>query len=313
MTRLWLMCLFVLLIGCIGSAAGFVPTYYIGLMTEILIQALFVMSLDLLVGYTGLDSLGHAAFFGLSAYVGALLSLAGFENILLLLGAAVLGAALLGALFGVIALRATGPYFLIITLALGYLPAALAMRWRGLTGGDDGLSILSRPSLFGMSLDDPNRYLWFVATIVVLCAMLMVAIGRSSFGYGLRGIKESPSRMEALGYRVWIYQYICFVIAAAFAGVAGTLYAFYDNFVSPDDFGLVRSAEGLIAVIFGGPGTLVGPAIGALIIVLLRYLVGAVTQHWDLVLGLIYIAVVLLIPNGLAFVLDNLIARRRPK
>jgi branched-chain amino acid transport system permease protein len=311
MTRLWWICAILLLVACVLVAAGLVPRYYTGLMTEVIILALFVMSLDLLVGLVGLDSLGHAAFFGIGAYIVGLVSLHGTEDMGVLVIAATGGGLVLGLVFGAIALRALGPYFLIITLALGYLPNALAIRWRGLTGGDDGLVMPSRPTLASYSLDSPAGYFFFVATVFVICVFLMQAISRSTFGYGLRGIRESPTRMAALGYHVWTYQYVAFVIAAIFASVAGALNAGYNLFVSPADFGIERSAGALVAVILGGAGTLIGPAIGALAIMVLRHSIGAVTQHWPLVLGLFYIGVVLYAPRGLAFGLSDLLARWR--
>jgi branched-chain amino acid transport system permease protein len=309
MRRVWWASCAIFVVLCGAVVAGLVPSYYLGLMIEVMILALFVMSLDLLVGLVGLDSLGHAAFFGFGAYVGGLLSLHGFEDVGLLLLAAMGAGLLFGAVFAVIALRAVGPYFLIITLALGYLPAALAIRWRSLTGGDDGLVIPARPSLAGFSLDSPTRYFFFVSVIVLVCVILMAMIARSSFGYGLRGIKESPTRMNALGYRIWLYQFVIFVIASIFASIAGALNAFYNMFISPTDFGLERSAGALVAVILGGAGTLIGPAIGAAAIMLLRHLVGAFTQHWAIVLGLFYIAVILCAPRGLAFVLRDMLTR----
>jgi len=310
MTRVWWAVCLLLALFCGVVAADLVPSYYLGLMIEVMILALFVMSLDLLVGMVGLDSLGHAAFFGIGAYAGGLLSLHGFEDVGLLLLAAIAAGLLLGIAFGVIALRAVGPYFLIITLALGYLPAALAIRWRSLTGGDDGLVLPGRPSLAGISLDSPTRYFFFVSAIVLVCVILMALIARSAFGLGLRGIKENPTRMNALGYRIWHYQFVVFVIASVFASIAGALNAFYNIFISPTDFGLERSAGALVAVILGGAGTLIGPAIGAAVIMLLRHLVGALTQHWALVLGLFYIAVILCAPRGLAFVLRDALTRR---
>jgi branched-chain amino acid transport system permease protein len=288
-----------------------VSSYYTGLMIEVMILALFVMSLDLLVGLVGLDSLGHAAFFGIGAYIAGLLSQLGYEDVGVLLLAAIAGGLVMGLVFGAIALRAVGPYFLIITLALGYLPAALAIRWRGLTGGDDGLVMAGRPSLAGISLDSPARYFFFVSAVLLVSAALMAGIARSTFGYGLRGIKESPARMNALGYRTWIYQYVIFVIAALFASIAGALNAFYNLFVSPADFGIERSFGALVAVILGGAGTLIGPAIGSAAIMLLRHSVGAVTQHWALVIGVFYITVVLYAPRGLAFGLRDLFSRGR--
>jgi len=299
MIRSWIIAALVLALLVVAIVADLVPSYYVGLLTEAIIIALFAMSLDLLVGFTGLDSLGHAAFFGMGAYVSGLMSLAGIENVFLLLIAAGFAATLLGLVFGAIALRAVGPYFLIITMALGYLPWALAIRLRSITGGDDGLPGIFRPILaFEFRLDDTHDYFYFVVFIFVVCAGALAGIGNSAFGRSLRGIKDNPSRMEALGYRIWLHKYAGFVVASLFAGIAGALYGLYNGFVSPNDLSVYRSAEALIAVILGGAGTLIGPGFGAVIILFLRFTVGAFTEYWGFVLGAIYIGVVLFAPRG---------------
>jgi len=291
---------------------GLLSSYYIGLITEAFIVALFAMSLDLLIGFTGLESLGHAAFFGTGAYVVGLLSLRGFDNVFLLLAAAAVAAGLLGAVFAAIALRAVGPYFLIITLALGYLPWALAIRWRSLTGGDDGLPGIFRPELApGFSLDGDRAYFTFVICVFLACASAIAFVGRSTFGQSLRGIKDSPSRMEALGYDIWLHKFMAFVIAAIFAGISGALFCFYNSFVSPAELSLYRSAEAMIAVILGGAGTLVGPAAAAILILMLRFTVSAFTVHWGIVLGIIYICVVLFAPRGIFMAIATPLSRER--
>ena len=312
MIRSWIVAGIVLAVMVVAVIADVVPSYYVGLLTEAIIVALFVMSLDLLAGFTGLESLGHAAFFGIGAYVSALMSLDGIENVFVLLIAAGVAATILGLVFGAIALRAIGPLFLIITMALGYLPWALAIRLRSITGGDDGLPGIFRPVLaFDFRLDDTRDYFYFVVFVFVLCATALAVIGNSAFGRSLRGIKDNPSRMEALGYRIWMHKYAGFVAAAFFAGIAGALFGFYNGFVSPNDLSLYRSAEALVAVILGGAGTLIGPGIGALIIIFLRYIVGAFTQYWGFVLGAIYIGVVLFAPNGVFALLRDLGAKLR--
>jgi len=289
-----------LALALLGAWTGVLPEFYAGLLTQALLTALFVMSLDLLVGFTGLDSLGHAAFLGFGAYVGALLSEHGVTTVFPLLAASGIGAGLLGALFGAVALRAVGAYFLIISMALGYLPWALAIRWRSFTGGSDGLPGLVRPDLaFGISLNSVNAYFTFVTVFVIVCALVLAAVGRSSFGQSLRGIKDNPSRMAALGYNVWLHKYVCFIIAAVFAGMAGMLAGFYTGLVSPDDMSVSQSAFGLMAVILGGAGTLLGPAIGAAAIILIHFTIGSVTPYWNSLLGCIYIAIVLFAPRGL--------------
>jgi branched-chain amino acid transport system permease protein len=292
--------------------AKLLPSYYVGLLTEALILGLFAMSLDLLIGFLGLDSLGHAAFLGIGAYVSALLSLRGIDNVFVLLAAGIVAAALLGAVLSAVALRAVGPYFLMITLALGYLPWALAIRWRALTGGDDGLPGLFRPDLLpGLSLDSGRNYLTFVVIVFIVCHAAMAALGRSSFGYTLRGIKDSAVRMEALGYNVWWLKFVCAIVAASFAGIAGVLIGFYNGFVSPNDLSIYRSVEAMVAVILGGAGTLIGPAIAAGLILVVRLGVSGLTTHWAMVLGFLYIGVVVLAPRGFYVAWRDILARVR--
>jgi branched-chain amino acid transport system permease protein len=269
--------------------------YYVSLATRMIILALFAMSLDLLLGYAGLASLGHAAFFGVSAYATALLVLRAEWNPWLSLVAGVALAALTGAVYGLLALRARGTYFLMITLALAQVLWGIAFGWRTMTGGDDGLPNVPRPDVVA----DTVRFYYFTVLIVGLGALVLFRIVRSPFGYALRGIRESETRMLALGYDAWLYKYLAFVLASAFAGLAGSLYAYYNKFVGIDYLHVVRSAEALLMVILGGAGTLVGPALGAALIVILENVISAYTQRWLLVLGAIYVVVTLLAPRGL--------------
>ena len=278
----------------------FLPSYYLGLATKMLIFALFAMSLDLLLGYTGLASLGHAAFFGVAAYTTGLLALKAGAGLWLALPAGLLAAGVTGAFFGLLALRARGSYFLMITLALAQVLWAIAFSWRSMTGGDDGLPNIPRPELpLPWSLADATPFYYFVLLAAGAAAALLARIVRSPFGYALRGIRESESRMLALGYNVWRCKYLAFVLAGLFAGLAGCLYVYYNRFVGPEYLHVVRSAEVLLMVILGGAGTLGGPAIGAGVIVLLENVISAHTQRWLLVLGGVYVAVTLFAPRGL--------------
>ncbi len=283
--------------------------YYLALVTKMLIFALFAMSLDLLLGYTGLASLGHAAYFGVAAYTIALLIVRAGVDSGLAFPVALVAAAATGALFAPLALRARGSYFLMITFALAQVVWSVAFGWRSLTNGDDGIPDVVRPD-FGWSLDSTTSFYYFVLAIVGLATLLLVAIVGSPFGRALRGIRESESRMQALGYNVWRYQYVAFVLAAAFAGIAGALYAYYNRFVGPEYLYVVQSAEALIMVILGGAGTLIGPAIGAGLIVFLEDFVSSMTAHWVLVLGIIYVLVTLFAPRGLIGLVDQLRQRR---
>lgn len=298
-TRIWLFSgigvLLVLLVLPLGLSS-----YQTGLATKMLILALFAMSLDLLLGYAGLASLGHAAFFGVAAYAVGLLTLRAGLNPWAAFPIALLAATLTGALYGLLALRARGTYFLMITLALAQVLWGIAFGWRTMTGGDDGLPNVPRPQLgLPWSLSDTVPFYYFVLLVVGAAAVLLVCIVRSPFGYALRGIRESESRMLALGYNAWRYKYLAFVLAAVFAGLSGALYAVYNRFVGIEYLHVIRSAEALLMVILGGAGTLVGPAIGAALIVLLENVISNYTQRWLLILGAIYVVVTLVAPRGL--------------
>jgi branched-chain amino acid transport system permease protein len=272
--------------------------YFLGLTTRMLIFALFAMSLDLLLGYTGLASLGHAAYFGVASYAVALLILrAGFSSALAF-PLSLAAAAVAGAVFAPLALRGRGSSFLMITFALSQVVWSVAFGWRNLTNGDDGMPGVTRPN-FGWSLDNTAAFYYFVLVVVGLASLLLVAIVKSPFGSALKGIRESEARMQALGYDVWRYQFVAIVLAATFAGVAGALYAYLNRFVGPEYLFVIQSAEALIMVILGGPGTLLGPAIGAGLIVFLEDFVSSITEHWVMVLGIIYVGVTLFAPRGL--------------
>ena len=275
-------------------------SYQLGLLTKTIILAIFAMSLNVLLGYTGLPSLGHAAYFGVAAYTVALLARRGFDHFWLDVGAGLAAATLTALLFGLLALRTQGSYLLMITLALAQVLWGIAFGWRSFTGGDDGLPGVPRPSAgLPWSLADGERFYYFVLVVFALTLALLGLIVRSPFGQALVGIRESERRMSVLGYNTWAHKYVAFVIAGALAGVAGTLFVYYNGFVSPAYLSVVFSATCLIMVILGGAGTLLGPALGSAAIVFLENLISAHTQRWLLVLGVIYVVVTLFAPAGL--------------
>jgi branched-chain amino acid transport system permease protein len=258
------------------------------------------MSLDIILGYTGLASLGHAAYFGLGAYSVGILATrygAGFWT------AGIIGVGLavaVAAIFGLVALRATGVYFLMITLALGMVVWGLAHRWVTITQGDNGISAIPRPDIgLPWSLAYALPFYYFVFAGFLLSFWILRVIVRSPFGQTLVGIRESESRMRTLGYHVWLHKYIGFVIAGGFGGFAGVLWAYYNGFVSPTDLQLATSVEALLMVALGGRGTLLGPALGASIIVFLKNLVSVYTHRWLLILGVVYIATIVYAPEGI--------------
>ncbi len=283
------------------------PNYYLGLATQMMIFAIFAMSLDILLGYTGLPSLGHAAFFGVAGYTAAIVSLNVTQHFAFVAVSSLGVTLLICAIFGLLALRTSGNYFLMITMALAQVVWGLAFKWRSLTGGDDGLPGISRPSLgLPFSIWDTTNFYIFIFVIFVLVTAFLSLFARSPFGLALKGVRESETRMQALGYNVWLYKYLAFMIAGFFAGVAGMLFTYYNGFVSPEDLSIVLSAKVLLMVILGGAGTLLGPALGAAIIVLLEDVISTWTEHWLLTLGSIYVTVVMLAPNGIAGLLKNL-------
>ena len=285
-------------------------SYQLGLLTKMLIFALFAMSLNLILGYTGLPSLGHAAYFGMAAYTAGLLALRGVTHFWLDFAAGLAAAAATAALFGLLALRTRGAYLLMITLALAQVLWGIAFGWKSLTGGDDGLAGVPRPAAgLPWTLADGVRFYYFVLVIVALATAFLWLVIRSPFGRALIGIRESEGRMAVLGYNTWAHKYVAFVVAGGLAGVAGTLFVYYNGFVSPAYLSVVFSAMALIMVILGGPGTLLGPALGSAVIVFLENVISAHTQRWVLVLGLIYVGVTLFAPAGLM----GLVTRRRAR
>ena len=274
-------------------------SYELVLATRILIFAILAMSLDLLVGYTGLSSLGHAAFFGMASYTIGLLSKNVTTNLFVTLAASIAASAVLAAIFGALALRSRGVYFMMLTLALSQVVWGIALQWRSLTGGDDGLPGIPRPWIGSMQLTGSDGYYLFALAAFLVCGTLLILIVHSPFGLTLQGIRESSTRMSALGYNVWLHQYAAFVIAGTFAGVAGALMAMQNGITSPSSISIITGAEALLMVLLGGAGTMVGPFLGAVAVVLLEFNVSAHTDRWQSVLGLIYILVVVGFPRGI--------------
>jgi branched-chain amino acid transport system permease protein len=286
-----------------------VPTYFVDVLTKVLVFAIFAMGVNLLVGYAGLPSLGQAAFLATAAYTtGVLVKRAGVNVV----PAALLGlvaAAALGSLFGLLALRARGASFLLMTMALTQAAWAVLIIWRPMTGGSDGFGGLSRPEipLLPWSLSDGRVYFFLVLAVFVVVVWLFGRLVESPFGLTLQGIRDNELRMRSLGYNTWLYQYAAFILAAAIAGLAGILYAFLAGAMVPDWATVTPSAEGLLMAIMGGPGTVLGPLLGAAIIVPGAQIAALFTTRWQLVLGLVYILVILFAPEGIV----GLVRRRR--
>ena len=283
--------------------------FYINLASQIFIAVIFAASLNLLVGYGGLPSLGHAAYLGMTAYLSGWLYLKLGLAHSLTAPLALAGTTLMAGIFGLFALRATGLGFLMITLALSQVLWGTAYRWASVTNGDNGLSGLTRPAPFGISLDGPVAFYYFALIVTVVSMWMMSRFVGSPFGAALRGTRDQARRMSALGHNVWLIRWVTFVYAGFWGGVAGLLYVYYHKYIHPTSLSLTSSAEGLLGVIAGGSGTLAGPVIGAAIIVILKNYVSAYIERWNMLLGFVFVAIVLFMPDGLVPGMRRLWAR----
>jgi branched-chain amino acid transport system permease protein len=273
-------------------------TYYVNIASQILFWAVAALALNVLVGYAGLVSLGHAGLFAMAGYTAGLMLGAGYGHLAAILAA--LGASVAtAAVFAVLALRSTGIGFLMITLALGQILWGIAYRWAGLTNGDNGVNLASRPAPFGISLATPTAFYFVTLLVFLLAAWSMAVFVRSPFGASVRGTRDQARRMTALGYNVWLIRFLAFLLSGFWAGIAGLLFVYYNQFISPQIVALQTSAEMLLMVISGGTATLFGPIAGAAIVVIMKNVVSAYIVRWNLVLGVIFVAIISFMPEGL--------------
>ena len=272
--------------------------YYVNVASQILFYAVFALGLNVLVGYAGLTSLGHAALFGVASYATAYMLQLGYGHTESILVALLVGVASM-AVYAVLSLRSTGIGFIMITLALGEILWGLAYRWISLTGGDNGINVPKRPAPFGFAMSNATNF-YYVTLIVFLLAVIVMAIFvRSPFGAALRGTRDQPRRMNALGYHVWAIRFYACLFSGLLTAVAGILFVYYTQFISPQTLALTSSAEVLLMVIAGGPGTLLGPIVGAGLVVIVKNVVSGYIERWNFLLGAIFVAIVILMPDGL--------------
>jgi branched-chain amino acid transport system permease protein len=272
--------------------------FLVNLASQIFIFAVFAASINLLLGYGGLPTLGHASYLGVAAYTSALLALKLGLSHWAAAPVALLVTTLMASLFGLIALRATGLGFLMLTLALSQVLWGTAYRWVGLTDGDNGLRGLTRPAPFGISLEGATAFYYFALVVTVIAIAFMARFVASPFGAALRGTRDQPRRMSALGHNVWLIRWITFVYAGFWGAVSGLLFVYYHKYIHPISLSLTNSAEGLLAVIAGGSGTLGGPLVGATIVMLLKNYVSAYIERWNMLLGIVFVLIVVLMPEG---------------
>lgn len=279
--------------------------FHIELGAKVLIMAIFALSLQLLVGYTGLVSLGHAAFFGFAAYVVAMLAPQSEPgNGWLMLAAAVGGAALLALVIGALVMRTKGIYFIMVTLAFAQL-VYFVFHDTDAFGGSDGTYVYFKPefSLFGwrlVDLEQTAQFYWFTLALLAMTVGGLALILRSRLGHAFVGIKHNEQRMRATGFATTAYKLASFVIGGAFAGVAGFLFAIQHGYVNPEILSWHQSGNALLMVILGGLGSLAGAVIGAFSFVLLAEWFQGLTKHWQLLMGGFIILLVAVLPQGIA-------------
>jgi branched-chain amino acid transport system permease protein len=270
-------------------------SYYVAIATQVLYFGLLAMSIDLLGGYLGLMPLGHAGIMGVAAYVmGYLVSKAHWVWPPAV-GLALLVTLVVCVVFGLLAVRTAGIFFVIITMAEGMLVWGLAYRWSSVTGAENGIRGIARPEFATLYW----QYYYLVLGVFIACAVLLTLVVRSPFGLVLKGIRESESRMRTLGYNVTLHKLLAFVMSGLFAAIAGMLYAWYNQFISPSAINITASTEGILMVVLGGPGTLLGPVLGAGVIVFVKNILSVYVTRWPTIMGLIFIGVVLFAQDGL--------------
>jgi branched-chain amino acid transport system permease protein len=272
--------------------------YYVNVASQILFYAVFALGLNVLVGYSGLTSLGHAGLFGISAYATGYMLQIGAGHSVAILTALIVGIFSM-AVFALLSLRSSGIGFIMITLALGQILWGLAYRWISLTGGDNGINVTTRPAPFGYSLSNPTTFYYTTLIIFVLAVVAVAIVARSPFGAALMGTRDQPRRMNALGYHVLAIRFWACLFSGLLTSIAGILFVYYTQFISPQTLSLTSSAEVLLMVIAGGPGTLLGPIVGAALVVIVKNVVSGYIERWNFLLGAIFVAIVILMPEGL--------------
>jgi branched-chain amino acid transport system permease protein len=272
--------------------------YYINVASQVLFYAIFALGLNVIAGYGGLVSLGHAGLFGIASYATGYALAAGFGHVAAIFISLCVGMIAM-AIYAVLSLRTTGIGFIMITLALGQIVWGLAYRWISVTNGDNGINLHGRPEPFGLSLASASSF-YYATLIVFAIAVAAVAIFvRSPLGAALMGTRDQPRRMNALGYHVWAIRFWACMFSGLLTSMSGILFVYYTQFISPQTLALTSSAEVLLMVISGGAGTLIGPIVGAALVIIIKSVVSGFIERWNMLLGAIFVAIVILMPEGL--------------
>jgi branched-chain amino acid transport system permease protein len=287
----------------------FIPPYVSSLVTKMMYYGLFGLSLNIIWGYAGIPSFGHAAFYGVGAYTAGILTLrTGIDNFWATLALAIIATAVFAAILGIPAFRVFGVgagavnpiYFLLVTLAFGELLSRIAISARPVTGGSTGLSGIPEPDLgFGLVLNSRNYY-YLVFVVLAICTYLIYRIVNSHYGYALRGIHDNERRMQALGYNTWLYKYTSWIIAAVFGGVAGVLFVYDSGTLLPRSLAMATSDIAFLLVIMGSTTVFFGPLLAAVVYVGVEYLASIYfPTRWWLIFGAMFVFTIMVIPQGL--------------
>jgi ABC-type branched-subunit amino acid transport system ATPase component/ABC-type branched-subunit amino acid transport system permease subunit len=304
----WLGGVVILIAGLL--APPLLSTFALTILTTAVIFAIFALSLDLILGHAGLPSLGHAVFLGLGAYTVGLLVKHGFNAFILCVLAGVAVSTAVALLLGPVLLRTRTVYFLMATLAIGEVLRNVAISWRSVTGGDDGLSGIDPGSVLGFELGNARTFYFLTVACLVATLIVMAVLTNSPFGYTLRALRDNRSRMAVLGVNPLAVEVTAFVISAALASFAGILLAYQKEFVYPNMFSVETSARALLMVVMGGTGTLFGPVIGAFLVEYIRGIGSVYTDRWQTILGLLAVIVAL---NSREFMLARIGSLFRPR
>ncbi|MFA5905411.1 MAG: branched-chain amino acid ABC transporter permease [Desulfobacula sp.] len=303
-----------------GIIVVFCAPWYLGtinlrMMIEVLYYGLFAVSLCLMTGYGGKVSFGHAAYFGVGAYIAGL-SLLHIENIgvisaLMLAG---LGAGILGAFFSIFLIRVTGTYYAMLTMAFGQLVHGVALKWRSVTGGDDGLGGFSVPPIHipffpSIDLSDTNNFYWFTMAVVGLLYLAVWHLTRTPFGTSIILLRENEERSQFLGHNTKTTRFFLFTVSSVIAGISGGLFALFQGFVSTSSVDIVKSLDCLMMMMIGGMNILLGPLAGSLFIVFVGDWLSQLTDTWEFYIGIVFILMMLFFRGGLVAIIQSVFSR----
>jgi len=301
----WLILLSIIFI----IAPTFLSEFYLTVLCEALVMSLFALSFNLLFGYMGQLSFGQAAFYGLGGYTVAMLIMKAHFNFWLSIIAGVLVAGIIGLVVGFFCVRLRGIYFAVLTLAFGQLIFSVVFKWHKFTGGDDGIQGVFPPDF----LKSPVAYYYFILVVFLLSAFILWKIIHSPFGQTIISMRENSERTEFLGINIAKYQLITFVIAAAFAGLAGAIWVPFYRSVAPSYLNWIKSGEPVMAAILGGPSLFYGPILGMFIMTFFHSWVLGFTIYWPVVMGALILVVIFFLPGGILGFIQEKVNQRRER